>query len=584
MAAAYAGYRLFLILGLTLLVGVVDSIGLSLFVPLLEIGVSDGASDSRISTIIFEAVTMLGVAPTMTGLLLLIAAIFLLKGVVTFGSTLAVAVMLVSVQERLRLEFVESARGTAYGYLLSTKVGKFANIFTTEIPGVMANVKSFVDLLNSSVMVVVYVAATVWVNWQVGVLAILFGVAVFAVFRRMNLNTREVSLSITEKNASIHNLVLQVLNQIKYLKATDSFGPLMARLRSDLDRRLSDFHKLYTYKTLISSSLEPLTVLCVVGFVLYMVEFRSMPVAESVLPLLFLYRSLGRVSNIQRSWNAFLASTGPVRAFGAVQDTLKEKAEVHGGGEAPRLGHGIQFENVSYAYEDRPTLSNVSLEIRRAETVGIVGATGAGKTTIVDMISGLLVPQSGDLYWDERRYSELDLRIIRKHIGYVLQSPVIFNDSIANNITLWREDGAGGNRVSPQLEAAAQAAQCLEFINETERGFDTVIGERGYRLSGGQQQRVAIAREIYRNPEVLIFDEGTSALDAATEGLIQDTLARLAGEKTIIVIAHRLATLKRCDRIYVLDKGRVTHSGSWDELSALPDSWFSQMLSLQTVS
>ena len=412
----YAGYRLAIILALTLAVGVVDSLGLAMFVPVLEIGVAGQAADSRVSVFILRGLDSIGVPPTLIGLLILIVVVFMAKAVVVFGAGYMTARLLVFVQENLRLSFIERVNQADYSFLLGRQVGGLSNVFTTEISGTLSNLRSFVNLISSVAMVAIYLAAAILVNPVVSGLAMLFGVLLIALFWKLNARTRDVSHSVTEKNAAIQNLLLQVLNQVKYLKATAGFGPLMKRLKDQLTGRRDDFYILYRNRAFIAASIEPLAVICVAGFIFYMVDSRGASVGEIVLPLLLLYRSITRVGAIQRGWNGFQASSGPARAFSSTQNGLLENVETHGDGVAPPLEHAIRLENVGYAYENRPTLEQVTISIPRNTSVGIVGATGAGKTTLVDVITGLLAPPSGGVYWDGHNYFGLNLHSLRARI------------------------------------------------------------------------------------------------------------------------------------------------------------------------
>ncbi len=188
--------------------------------------------------------------------------------------------------------------------------------------------------------------------------------------------------------------------------------------------------------------------------------------------------------------------------------------------------------------------------------IGLVGETGAGKTTLIDIISGLLAPTEGVISWNGRPYGELDLRRLRRRIGYVTQEPVVMNDTVLNNIILWDP-----NPDMARVLQATQAAHAMEFIDRMPEGLKTMVGERGQRLSGGQRQRLALARELYRDPELLIVDEGTSALDSETEHLVQASLVALKGRKTVIMIAHRLSTLRQCESIIVLKSWAYDRAG-----------------------
>jgi ABC-type multidrug transport system fused ATPase/permease subunit len=232
------------------------------------------------------------------------------------------------------------------------------------------------------------------------------------------------------------------------------------------------------------------------------------------------------------------------------------------------LKQEISLSSVSYRYPNAATagLDNVELSIRRGEKVGIVGSTGAGKTTLVDIILGLLTPQHGALVVDATPITLVNQRAWQQSVGYVPQDIFLSDATLTENIAL----GVPPEEVDQaRVERSAIMAQLHEFIsNELPQGYATEIGERGIRLSGGQRQRVGIARALYHDADLIVFDEATSALDTLTEREVITSIEALPGDKTILMIAHRLSTVRICDRIIVLDSGRVVGSGSWDELSA----------------
>jgi subfamily B ATP-binding cassette protein MsbA len=194
----------------------------------------------------------------------------------------------------------------------------------------------------------------------------------------------------------------------------------------------------------------------------------------------------------------------------------------------------------------------------------------------------LLTPQSGKISIDGIDYSELELSSLRNVLGYVTQEPVIFNDTIANNISFWECDEQE-DICKKRLKDAAILANCDRFINETEMGYLTIIGDKGVKLSGGQRQRIAIARELFKEPKIMIFDEATAALDTESEHLIQQSISFLKGERTVVIIAHRLSTIRNCDYIYVLKEGRIVDEGSFDELYKDKNSIFSKMCQAQSL-
>jgi len=340
--------------------------------------------------------------------------------------------------------------------------------------------------------------------------------------------------------------------------------------------------------------------------------------AAALLVLIFIFlRLIPRFSSLQNSLQ-YLANALP--ALDRVDRVLAEAgaaAEVRGGrgegegeggaaGEAPFLNNhdpmhlraplaeGIRVEEVTYTYPSRrdaaadggaeaatpgmesaatppppaPVLHAVSLEIPARRTTALVGVSGSGKTTLVDLLLGLLRPDQGRILVDGTPLGELDLAAWRRGIGYVAQESFLFNDTIRQNLLPDEGADAGATPAARDdaLLEALRTARLDTFVEGLPAGLDTVVGERGVRLSGGERQRLALARALVRRPRLLVLDEATSALDYENEALIRQALERLHGETTVVMITHRLPLARSADRIYVLDRGRVVQSGSWEEL------------------
>ncbi len=230
------------------------------------------------------------------------------------------------------------------------------------------------------------------------------------------------------------------------------------------------------------------------------------------------------------------------------------------------LGKSLELSNIAFTYPgaERPALHDLTLAVKAKTTVAFVGATGSGKSTLVDVVLGLLQPQQGECRVDGVKITGANVRAWQRSIGYVPQHIFLADDSIAGNI-------AFGTPVAEidmaAVERAAKLAKLHTFVvTELSRGYHTLIGEKGVRLSGGQRQRIWIARALYHDPNVLVFDEATSALDNLTERAVMDAIRNLSHQKTIILVAHRLMTVRNCDLIFMLDRGRVSTSGSYEEL------------------
>lgn len=225
------------------------------------------------------------------------------------------------------------------------------------------------------------------------------------------------------------------------------------------------------------------------------------------------------------------------------------------------LNEGIHFKNVSFAYDEKPILSNVNFTVPKGKTVALVGPSGGGKSTLMDMIPRFIVPQSGEILIDDKDINHITTHSLRDLMGVVNQESILFNDTIYNNIAFGKADAT-----PEQVEAAARIANAHNFITEAEQGYQTNIGDRGTKLSGGQRQRICIARAVLNNPPIMLLDEATSALDTESEKLVQDALNNLMKHRTSLIIAHRLSTIQNADLIIVLEGGKIAEQGSHTQL------------------
>jgi subfamily B ATP-binding cassette protein MsbA len=292
--------------------------------------------------------------------------------------------------------------------------------------------------------------------------------------------------------------------------------------------------------------------------------------------LLFMYSPIKKLSRVNA--NLQQAAAASERIF-EVLDLHTEVLERDGAMQLPPFAQQIEFKDVTFSYEDghgRNTLRGVTFTVRAGQMIAIVGRSGAGKTTLVNLLPRFYDVTGGAILIDGRDIRDVTLASLRAQIGIVTQETVLFDDTIAANIA-YSTPGAS----TAQIEAAARAANAHDFISALPEGYRTTIGERGQRLSGGQRQRLAIARALLKNSPVLILDEATAALDNEAEKLVQDALATLMMNRTSIVIAHRLSTIRRADAIIVLDRGRVAEVGRHDDLVAIPNGVYARLHQMQ---
>jgi subfamily B ATP-binding cassette protein MsbA len=277
--------------------------------------------------------------------------------------------------------------------------------------------------------------------------------------------------------------------------------------------------------------------------------------------------------------DSFSAIHSGIAAGERVLELIDEKPTIKDAPDAVNINgfeEGIHFKNVSFAYDEKPILSDINLTIPKGKTVALVGPSGGGKSTLMDMIPRFIVPKSGQILIDDKDINQVTTHSLRALMGVVNQESILFNDSIYNNIAFGKMDAT-----PEQVEGAARIANAHNFIIETEQGYETNIGDRGTKLSGGQRQRICIARAVLNNPPIMLLDEATSALDTESEKLVQDALNNLMKNRTSLIIAHRLSTIQSADMIVVLEAGKIVEQGTHTELLQ-KNGLYKRLIDMQT--
>jgi subfamily B ATP-binding cassette protein MsbA len=293
--------------------------------------------------------------------------------------------------------------------------------------------------------------------------------------------------------------------------------------------------------------------------------------------LIIIFQLMTPIKDISSVNNRIQESSAAADRIFEILDTEPEIYDKENAVELNEFKDSIEFKNVYFRYdEDRTILNNVSLKIKKMDKVAIVGLSGVGKSTFVDLIPRFYDVTSGEILIDGINIKNIKLKSLRSMFAIVTQEIILFNDTIKNNISYGYD-----NIPKEKIIEAAKNANAHDFIIETEDGYETIIGERGLKLSGGQKQRIAIARALLKNAPIMIFDEATSSLDTESEALIQEAIERLIKNNTSIVIAHRLSTIRDADRIIVLDEGQIENIGSHDELMEDEDSIYKKLYEMQ---
>lgn len=569
---AYLGKRIFLLLILSMLVGLFDGFGIALFIPLLET-VSGGSGTDHARAMgrlgfLLDWTGQVGLNLNLTLVLAGMLGLFLLKGVMVFLQAYLNTGLRARFMRQVRLQLIEGLSSLAYPAFTGMQAGRIQNTLSGETLKMAAAFVHFFSLIKSGMLLAVYLGLALLTNARIAALVIAGGLLSNLLYRSVFRRTKQLSRRYTEQGHRFEGLLIQSVDFFKYLKATQAMRPFAGKMRRSAEALEETHRRMGFYQALMTGSREVMVIAIIVAVILLQVRVFGGQLAAVLLTLLFLYRGLNSLINLQGSWNGFLNHAGALDNFRDFALQLAEGREPEAEPRAvPPFQERIELQQLSFSYPGSaaPALQDIALDIPKNATLAITGPSGAGKTTLANVLAGLLVPDRGRLLLDGRPLQPEAYPCYRERVGYITQETVIFSDTAFHNITLWDEKTEAS---LARFWEAVRRARLEEVVQQLPHGEDSLLGDRGIRLSGGQRQRVALARELYRGADILILDEATSALDGATEELIRQNLEELKGTCTLILIAHRLSSIRHADRILLMEAGRIAFVGDYEQLLA----------------
>ncbi len=504
----------------------------------------------------------------LTFLVAFVMVVFVLKGVFSFVDSYQMKWVAERIQADLRQAIYSHLHTMSLSYFTRTSTGEVMTRTTTDVGLVGGSVTDlFRNAFREPLNMIGLIGLLFIINWKLALLSlVVFPVALFPIIqfgRRMRKRAGHVLQRYTELNT----LLQETISGIRIVKAFAMEDYERARFRSHNERVFKAFMRIGVVDCLTHPVMDVLGALGVVlavwvgGYLVISGQLTPGGFVAFLGALGSLYQPIKRLSQVNNNVQQGIA--GLTRIYHLL-DTRPDVAEAPGAAALPTIRDRIEFAGVHFGYgADQPILTDVSLTARMGELVAIVGPSGAGKTTLVNLIPRFYDPTRGAILIDGADIRGVTLHSLRAQMGIVTQETILFADTIYNNIAYGRSD-IGADRV----EEAARLANAHEFIAALPEGYQTRIGERGVRLSGGQRQRVAIARAILKDPPILILDEATSSLDAESERVVQEALDRVMERRTTFVIAHRLSTILRADKILVLKDGGIVETGTHASLLA----------------
>ena len=497
-----------------------------------------------------------------------IVGVFLLRGVGSYVSEYGLAWIGSRVVYDLRVEASEHLLRLPTPYYDATSAGFLLSRITFDAQQIAATASEAITVSVRNTLTIAFMLGyLLYLNWQLTLIA--FAAMPFIAFalRKIRRRMKRVSTMVQDRTGALTHALEEAIGAHRIVKVFGGEKYESGRLRAAADKLRVSMAK-QAAAAALGTPINQIIVSIAVGTILWAAvrqsaggQYGAGDFVTYLAALLHLTNQLKTLSNVQAVMQRGLTAAESVFAL------IDEPPEPDAGTvELGRARGGIRFEHVTKRYTEntRPALADIDIDIAPGESVALVGPSGGGKTTLVNLIPRFYLPSAGRVMLDGQDLATIRLADLRRQIALVSQEIVLFNDTIAANIAY----GAMAAATTAEVERAALAANALEFIRDQPQGFATVVGERGIRLSGGQRQRIAIARAILKDAPILILDEATSALDTESERLIQAALELLMRGRTTIVIAHRLSTIEHCNRIIVLDEGRVAEQGTHADLLA----------------
>lgn len=586
-------YRRYLVLSVvfTLLSAVLNVFSFMVLIPILQILFkvtapvevdfiawstmnADNAKEVLMNNLQYYMNDFIGTHGASTMLLLLglfLVFMTLLKTASYFASSAAIIPLRTGIVRDLRTMMYDKVVSLPLGFFSKEKKGDIIARMTSDVTEVENSIVTSLDMLiKNPIFILIYFATLIYVSWELTLFTIcvtpLLGWIMGAIGRKL----KATSIVVQEKLGETTSQMEETIGGLRVVKAFVAEKKMSGRFRRCCDSLRSAVMRV-TMRQVLAHPVSEFLGTCIIVIVLWfggtliLSENSPISAAAFIYYLTMLYSIINPVKELSKASYSIPRGLASMERVDAILKAVNPIADGAQGVELHDVADGIEFRDVTFSYDgERNVLKGINLKIAKGKTVALVGQSGSGKSTMVDLVPRFYDVLQGGITIDGVNVKDMKVSSLRALIGNVNQEAILFNDTFYNNITFGVE-----NVTMEQVIEAAKIANAHDFIMETEKGYDTCVGDRGCLLSGGQRQRISIARAILKNPPILILDEATSALDTESERLVQEALERLMKTRTTIAIAHRLSTIKNADEICVMRDGEIVERGKHDELIEL---------------
>ncbi|MDF3074811.1 MAG: P-loop containing nucleoside triphosphate hydrolase [Alphaproteobacteria bacterium] len=554
VARATSRKRGFVVVICLILSGVAEGFGLASLMPLIALIGEQSGPPSALQRYMDQILSYLGLPAEPMVLFGILVAGMVVKAILTLIAMSQVGYAVAEVSTKMRMDLIQALLGARWNFFVRQPMGRFATALSVEAGRAGDAYNAMAVFLSHAVQALVYIVIAALVSWEAALLSIGVGAFMVLSLNRLLVAAKRDSRKQTKRTKALIRRLADVLVGIKPMKAMGRqarFAELFTKDIQEINRAL---RRIVFARHANRALQDPITAVCLGVAVYIALSVFKVPVAELVVMSILLLRIVSHIGKAQQDLQTLqIAESGFFAVRNAIDDSRIAR-EVTTGTAVPAFERVISLRNVSFAFADTPVIRDVTLDIAAGGVTTLTGLSGAGKTTLVDLMLGLHKPDTGDILVDGTSLSDVDLLRWRNMVGYVPQELILFHDTILNNVTLGQPEFSRAD-----AEQALRQAGAWDFVSAAPEGLDYVVGERGSTLSGGQRQRIALARALVHKPKLLILDEATSALDPVTEGLIVRNVSELsrATGVTVLAISHQASWASVADNVYRVQEGNV---------------------------
>jgi ABC-type multidrug transport system fused ATPase/permease subunit len=566
---------------LSFLNSALEGIGIGALIPFFSfIGYNQSGNTDLISRSIEKIFSLLHLPFTLKFLLIFVAGLFILKAAVLFFTNFIAALATSSYEKNLRHNLFKLTLYDSWPYLIKQKVGYLDQLLVTDVNSSSGLIASLVTAAIMFTKLVVFTFVAINFSLPITLFALVLGLLTFFIFKPFFYWNRTMSRKLSNMYKELAHFVNENIIGMKTVKSMFVEQPVIKRGK-DFFEKIRGFRiRVAVYQHLTSALMQPISFIIIMAIFAFSYKTKLFNFASFAVIVYAINQIFSQIQAGLGHLHGMISSTPYLVNVMNYQASARQNIEKDEGRKNFAFRDSLEFTDISFSYNvNQEILKHINLSVKRGEMIGLVGPSGSGKTTMVDLLLRLFQPATGRIQLDGTNINDISLRAWRTNVGYVSQDIFLLNDTIENNIKFYND-----NLTKKEVEKFAKVANIFDFISSLPDKFSTIIGERGILLSGGQRQRIILARVLARNPQLLILDEATSALDNESEVQIQKAIERLKGKITVLVIAHRLTTVKNCDQIFILKDGEIVEKGGAKELLGNKNSRFYEMYNFKNVN